>query len=215
MGEKPPLLVWAAVAYEAPVPALLHAFKESGRTNLSRALAAPLGAAVAAAVAAAAVVAVRSGDTVGGNLRFVCPPSTKAAHRSRGYSPMALLARRLKIPLAQLLAPVVIRRDQSELGRAARWQNLDHSLQAIGEVRGLRVILLDDVVTTGATLHECARALTAAGAQVLGAAVLAHTELRIPPPTAPERTHVPAESVSEMSAAQQFFGTLSAKLRDR
>ena len=44
--------------------------------------------------------------------------------------------------------------------------------------RGLRVIVLDDVVTTGATLGEAERALTAAGARVLGAATVASTPRR-------------------------------------
>ena len=236
---RPTLAVWAGLPYDGPLAAVLHAFKESGRTNLGKILAVPLAAALRQALMA---LSPTEGVTL------VCPPSTREAHRARGYVPLHVLARRLRVRPAALLVASRGRRDQSILGREERWQNLEGSLRVRAPGRaaalsrfvvppgdpspqggrplaGRRIILLDDVATTGATLHECARALRAAGATVLGAAVLAHTERRIPllispvlAPSSRSLSGMPLEiktENSEMGAARELFGTLSAKLRDR
>jgi len=66
--------------------------------------------------------------------------------------------------------------DQAGLTATDRAANLTGALQARLDLHGVRVIIVDDVVTTGATLAEAARALRAAGAEVLAAAVIAATE---------------------------------------
>ena len=178
---RPTLSVWAGLTYEEPLLAVIHAFKESGRTNLGGVLTEPLRAAVRQACASLSPVEP---------FAFVCPPSTRESHRARGYVPLELLAKRVGIRPARILVAHKARRDQSVLGREERWHNLEGSLRAVtpgrfptsaSSVVGRRVILLDDVATTGATLHECARALRAAGAIVLGAAVLAHAKRRMQP----------------------------------
>jgi predicted amidophosphoribosyltransferase len=69
--------------------------------------------------------------------------------------------------------------DSAGLGAAARQANLAHAMRAQPPPRaGVRVVLVDDVVTTGATVREAVRALTAAGWQVVGAATVARTVLR-------------------------------------
>jgi predicted amidophosphoribosyltransferase len=70
-------------------------------------------------------------------------------------------------------------RDQRSLDLMARRANVAGSLVARG-VRGRRVIVIDDVVTTGATLAEAARALRAEGAEVVGAATVAATPKQRP-----------------------------------
>ncbi len=64
--------------------------------------------------------------------------------------------------------------DQRGLGREDRARNTAGSLRARG-VAGCAVLIVDDVVTSGATLCEAERALRAAGAVVIGAATVAST----------------------------------------
>lgn len=67
--------------------------------------------------------------------------------------------------------------DQRALGRAARESNTE-GMFAVRFVPGRPVLLIDDVVTTGATLRAAAEALREAGVAVLGAVTVASTPLR-------------------------------------
>lgn len=95
-------------------------------------------------------------------------PSTKSERRARGYDlPQLLgraLSRRTGVPAASHLQKVRDTRRQVELGGAERRRNLNGAFAAAGPVRGCRVLLVDDVTTTGSTLRECAAALRRAGA---------------------------------------------------
>lgn len=159
------LRVWSGLDYGGAAAAALRALKEEGRTSLARTLAPALAAALAAASA---------GER---GLTVVPVPPTRAALRRRGYRVVELLARRAGAAPARILVPARRTIDQRALGRAARQENAAGSLRA-HRASGLRVVVVDDVVTTGATLDEAVRALTAAGAQVVGAAVVAATALR-------------------------------------
>jgi ComF family protein len=87
----------------------------------------------------------------------------------------AILARKLELPFSQALKRTRLTPSQTELSHAARWRNVADAFEVglPGEVRGRAVLLVDDVITTGATAAECARALLAAGAARVYAASVA------------------------------------------
>lgn len=160
--------VVAALPYEGVAAALLLGHKERGRLHLTR----PLGVALAGAARLLATGPV-----------LLCPvPSVPAAVRARGHDHAWRLtsstALALAVPAARLLLPTRAVADQAGLSTAARAANLAGALRARPPRTRLRVVVVDDVMTTGATLAEATRALRAAGHDVAGAAVLAATSRR-------------------------------------
>ncbi|MDQ0796041.1 ComF family protein [Streptomyces sp. B1I3] len=160
-------LVYAVAPYGSAVRAVLLAHKERGALGL----AGPLGGALAAAVRAGA------GCTGGtGPLLLVPVPSARRATAARGHDPTRRIAlaaaavlRRSGTP-ARVLAVLRQRRavaDQAGLGARERQANLAGALDvAVGGrdlLGGGRVWLVDDLLTTGASLTEAARAVRAAG----------------------------------------------------
>ncbi|MFD0528513.1 ComF family protein [Kitasatospora arboriphila] len=165
----PPL--YAAAPYAGPVRHLLIAHKERGALRLAR----PLGAALAAAVRSAAEAGAPGAP---GALLLVPVPSARRAVRARGHDPMLRLARAAARELSRsgrpALAAAALRHvrpvaDQAGLSAAERHRNL-HGALAVPPRRaallsGRRLVLVDDLVTTGASLAEAARALRAAAAR--------------------------------------------------
>ncbi|MFJ6730222.1 ComF family protein [Streptomyces sp. NPDC091281] len=178
--------VHAAAPYADEVRAVLLAHKERGALALSR----PLGAVLAGAVWAG-VVACSRGEAAGGGVGWgrgegppppeillVPVPSTPRATRSRGHDPVRRIARAAAAELraagvpARVAAVVRQRRpvaDQAGLTAWERSENLRGALGVVsGGVRVLReggaVVLVDDLMTTGASLAEAARAVRTARA---------------------------------------------------
>jgi competence protein ComFC len=106
-------------------------------------------------------------------------PLHPARQRARGFNQAALLAERvgphLRAPVRPVLQRVRFTTTQTAFDRAERIQNLRHAfrLRQNADVRGLDVLLIDDVLTTGSTLSECARILKENGAQSVYAATAA------------------------------------------
>ncbi|MFI0486261.1 ComF family protein [Actinomadura sp. 9N215] len=170
-GLPPP---WTVATYEGPLRTILSAYKERGRT----ALAVPLGEALATAIRAA-LTRLEPPQTV------VWVPSRRGSTKRRGHDPLrgavAVALHRLRtegIPVTGVNALRQRRRvgDQAGLTAAQRLTNLNGALEATPlDIAGHQVILVDDVVTTGASLAEAARALRAAGADPAAAATIAAT----------------------------------------
>lgn len=97
----------------------------------------------------------------------------------RGYNQAELLAesvsRSFDIPLTRALRRVRHTRPQSRLSRRSRLQNLAGALKVTppGAVEGKTILLVDDILTTGATCSECARVLKESGAAAVYALTLA------------------------------------------
>jgi ComF family protein len=176
------LTVYTALSYVGVVRASILALKENGRTDIAHALAVPLHAALAAAVAAAVEGALEGSPS---RVELVSVPPSRAAWRRRGYDPVALLcrgagsgraaSRGIRYRRARVLAPTRRTRSQKTLDETDRATNLAGSLRATGDLSGRRFVIVDDVLTTGATLLEAHRAISASGGQVICGVALAFT----------------------------------------
>ena len=113
------------------------------------------------------------------NIDLIVPvPSHPRRLRSRGFNQAELLASELSQIIGIPMEPRLLIRavnTPSQLratSREERWNNVQGDFQSVFPARGLRVLLVDDLVTTGATMSACAAALKDAGASsVVGLAV--------------------------------------------
>ena len=98
-------------------------------------------------------------------------PSSARSFRRRGFHPVELMARRGGLPVLRVLRHSRRVADQRALGRRDRAANMAGAFAMRGVLKpGCPLVLIDDVVTTGATLDAAAATLRASGARVLGAA---------------------------------------------
>lgn len=159
-------LEWCAM-YSGPVRAALQALKYRGE----RRLADPLAAALAERWRRAG----RGGDVV------TWVPVHPSRRRERGFDQAEELARRMGADLGLSVAPLLVRRQrttaQHALGQAERASNtaaaFDSGSALRRPYRGAWVVVVDDILTTGATLAGCAGALLEGGAAAVSAVTVA------------------------------------------
>jgi predicted amidophosphoribosyltransferase len=173
---------YVASDYEGITRSIITAWKERGRRDVAVHLAHAL------SVALRAVISEEEGraDRGSPHLTVVPIPSSPAARRRRGEDAwdrvvrlaIAEVARDCRIDVARCLHLTRQPRDQAGLSAQERRANLTGALACRTAPR-TSIVLVDDIVTTGATLAEGARALRAAGGEVRWAAAMAATSRSI------------------------------------
>ena len=164
--------VIAAFDYAAPGDLLIHRLKVQRQFISAGMLAGLLADAVSV-----------SGQALPAKQVLVPVPASRAALQRRGFNPAAEvaygLAKRLQWPCrTDLLVRVREGQKQSYLGRAARISSAQSLYACAKSVQGLHIAVVDDVMTTGSTLHSVAQVLKAAGAASVWGMVLARTPSR-------------------------------------
>ena len=161
--SHPGHVVWPAWVYEERAALLVHALKYAERPGLADELGGPLAAALPPAPGWDLVLEV---------------PLHPARERERGYNQAACLADALAneigVPrLPRALERVRVTRPQARLGQEERRRNLAGAfrLRRPEWLEGRSVLIVDDVLTTGATLEACLEALAGAGASPTGVAL--------------------------------------------
>jgi predicted amidophosphoribosyltransferase len=182
-----PVVVHSALEYAGVTRRLLLAFKDAARTDAASALARPLCAAIRGVIEASDVDRVR----------LATIPSSRAAFRRRGFHPVELVVRAAGLALSADLVAARQTRDQAGLGLGDRARNRHGSLRSRGDLAGRSYLVVDDIVTTGATMIEAKRAIEAGSGVFVGGASIAFTPRRIPIPE-----YGPIRSVSLVTSQQ-------------
>ena len=153
----------ATLRYEGVGKELVHALKYKGYLPVVEKVMAPL----------------MAGSLGGGRFDLVVPvPLHRSRLAKRGFNHAELMAlqvaKRINTPVLDKLKVVRRTRDQVELSADARRANVAGAYSSRGPVAG-RILLVDDVFTTGATLSECSRVLRKAGAKEVQSLTLCRT----------------------------------------
>jgi ComF family protein len=166
-ADDPPAFAFARAAspYDGLVRDAVHALKFRGK----RAVAGTL----------AELIHEQLGARLPGDVRALVPvPLTADREHERGFNQALLIAERLgrllRVPVEpRWLRRVRATRPQTELSSTERRTNVRRAFAASPAVAGHHVVIVDDVVTTGATAGECARTLLEAGARSVGVVAVA------------------------------------------
>lgn len=168
--------VWSCSEYDDNISRVVVAYKDKSLDGLAQ----PLGEVMSVVLEDLLEVVFGQALFFEKKVLLVPVPSTRKSFRLRGYEPVFLLADRIKFcssyaGVLEVVAPLFFVKDvadQSTLGGLDRKLNLNNSMGVSGVGGGRVCVLVDDVMTTGATLAEAARVLELAGFRVCAALTL-------------------------------------------
>jgi ComF family protein len=157
---KPQMGIHNITVYEGVVREAIHRLKFNGRKKLAE----PLGILAVRYLSQASSFKATEIDAI------VPVPLHKKRYRQRGFNQSELVAKvlgkYLDLPVAQPLERVIDTQAQFSLKREERFTNIAGAFKVVSSeaVYNRRLLLIDDIYTTGATIAECARTLKIAGA---------------------------------------------------
>jgi ComF family protein len=158
---KPHLGIHSVSVYEGALRSAIHRFKFKKRKRLAE----PLGILLVKYLSSSPSVEMKEMDVI------VPVPLHRKRLRERGFNQSELLARVIgryyEIPIASALERIINTRAQFDLPRAERFKNISGAFKVreIKSVYNKRILLLDDIYTTGSTIAECSKSLKTAGAR--------------------------------------------------
>lgn len=159
---------WSACLYEGVLKEVIHLFKYRGRLALSGILCKRI------------VAFIKDNrEIIDGIDHITFVPLYNGWLNEREYNHSGILAAAISaeftIPISRAVEKTLRTRRQNELSRDERLTNLEGAFRVKDNVRldGSKLLLIDDVMTTGATLDECAEALKSAGAEEVRCLTLA------------------------------------------
>lgn len=159
------LFGFSASEYSTQVKSVIRSFKELGESSLASRLASPM---------ASLVECFHSS-----NITLTAIPGNRKSTLERGFNPAELLAREIRrlnptLGFRRLLRKTRDTLDQSKLKPTERSLNQKNAM--VAEVGRLNVVVVDDIITTGATMRAAAEALQHAGHHFVGFVTFAETE---------------------------------------
>jgi ComF family protein len=158
---KPHLGIYCVSVYEGPLRTAIHRFKFKKRKRLAEAL----------GVVLVKYVSHNPGLNIEEMDLIVPVPLHRKRLRERGFNQVRLLAdvlnRYFGTPVVEALGRTRETKAQFDLERGERFKNVYKAFKVTDNkaVYGKRIVLLDDIYTTGATIIECSKALKIAGAR--------------------------------------------------
>lgn len=156
---------YSACVYEGISRELVHKLKYKDKQNIAKTMAAMIK------------------DVLGNDLKYdmiVPVPIHPTRLKKRGYNQAQLIAVELEnivnIPMIKALKRTKNTPSQVLFKERDRWYNVECAFSCTLNLNGKRIMLIDDVITTGATVHYCAEALKASGAVYVTAISFARTK---------------------------------------
>lgn len=155
----------AAVVFDGPPARIVRAYKDAGERRLAERIAEIM---LRAALEAERAAPERYGGMTSAADAVTFVPVTASAYRRRGFDHMESVAGAFAAMSGVSLLDALIKHgsaDQRAFSREERLERSRGAYEVVESVRGARLVLLDDVITTGATMNAAAHALKEAGAE--------------------------------------------------